>query len=197
MGGHAFKDLNCPRISPEIYAKVKSHAATALRGVFAHVVVPTEMPEKQDYGDIDLLVATPFHSPSSTSDDNFDWDGTVDRIRSVFNTIHGFKGRRSFGCMFFAIRAPGHEEEDFWVQVDVKVCFDSSFFDWQTYELSYATISKMKGSMVKPLGLTINPEGLHIRVEGMDKTNFPGSMVWISKDPKSHGTRQTYTRHGL
>jgi hypothetical protein len=38
--------------------------------------------------------------------------------------------------------------------------------------------------MVKPLGLTIDPEGIHIRVEEMDETNFPDSMVWISKDAK-------------
>jgi hypothetical protein len=141
MGGHAFKSLNCPRISPEICAKVKSHTTAALRTIFSHVVVPTEMPEKDDYGDIDFLVSGPLHSPTSTSIESFDWPGTVSLIKSVFNTTHGRRGFLSFECMYFAIRAPGHEEEDFWVQVDVKVCFKPELFEWQSYELSYATLS--------------------------------------------------------
>jgi hypothetical protein len=184
MGGHAFKSLNCPRISPEIYTNVKLHTTAALRTIFSHVVVPTEMPEKDDYGDIDFLVSSPLHSPTSTSVERFDWPGTVSLIKSAFNTTHGRLGFLSLECMYFAIRAPGHEEKDFWVQVDVKVCFKPELFEWQSYELGYATLSKIKGSMVKPLGLTIDPEGLHIRVEEMDETNFPGSMIWISNSPK-------------
>jgi hypothetical protein len=43
MGGHAFKGLHCPRISPSVYNKVKEQTTDALRTIFAHVVVPTEM----------------------------------------------------------------------------------------------------------------------------------------------------------
>jgi hypothetical protein len=183
MGGHAFRDLHCPRISADIYAKVKLQTTAALRTIFSHLVVPTELPEKDDYGDIDFLVSGPLHSPRSTTIDDFDWPGTVYAIKSAFNTTHGRRGFLNPGCMYFAIRAPG-DNNDFWVQVDVKVCFKPDMFEWETFELNYASNSKMLGSMVKPLGLTIDPEGLHIRVEEMEETNFPGSMVWISKDPR-------------
>lgn len=46
MGGHAFKNLYCPRINPDVYFQVKAQATTALQIVFTHVVVPDEMPEK-------------------------------------------------------------------------------------------------------------------------------------------------------
>lgn len=85
--------------------------------------------------------------------------------------------------MYFAIVAPGLEN-NYYIQVDVKVCFKSQLFEWRTFELNYASNSKMIGSMVKPLGLTIDPEGVHIRVEEIEETNFPGSMVRIGKDPK-------------
>jgi hypothetical protein len=183
MGGHAFHDLYCPRISADIYAQVKIHTTAALRTLFAHVVVPTEMPQKNDYGDIDFLVAGPLRSPTSTTIDNFDWAGTVSAIKSTLNTTHGRRGFLNPGCMYFAVRAPRYEN-DFWVQVDVKVCFKPEMFEWETFELNYASNSKMIGSMVKPLGLTIDPEGLHIRVEEVEETNFPSSMVWISKDPR-------------
>jgi hypothetical protein len=183
MGGHAFHDLNCPRISASVYHKVKLQTTAALKHVFSHVVVPTEMPEKPDYGDIDFLVASPIHSPTSTNIDNFDWPGTVLALKQILHTAHGRRGFLNPDCMYFAIRAPGHESE-FWVQVDVKVCFKAELFEWQAFELNYASNSKMIGSMVKPLGLTIDPEGLHVRVEEIEATNFPGSMVWVSKDPR-------------
>jgi hypothetical protein len=46
MGGHAFKGLYCPRVSPSVYDKVKAETKTALQTIFAQVVVPTEMPGK-------------------------------------------------------------------------------------------------------------------------------------------------------
>lgn len=188
MGGHAFRRLNVPRISSEVYTQVKLQATVALQTIFSHVVVPMEYPGKKDYGDVDFLVSAPFHSPSSTSVKTFDWPGTVRRIKSVFNTSYGGRSPlENSDIMFFAIRPNGYEDEDFWVQVDVKVCFKSELFEWQTYEYSHGTISKMMGSMVKPLGLTIRPEGLYIRIEEMDEvneTNISGNLIWISKDPR-------------
>ncbi|KAF2131109.1 hypothetical protein P153DRAFT_313451 [Dothidotthia symphoricarpi CBS 119687] len=181
MGGHAFKGLHCPRISPDVYAKVKTQTTTALQTIFSHVVVPTEMPEKENYGDIDFLVSGGFHS--SITADTFDWPSTVHAIKTAFNTIHGRRGFLNPDCMYFAIAAQD-EHEEYFVQVDVKVCFKPELFEWYTFELNYASNSKMIGSMVKPLGLTIDPEGLHIRVEDIEGTNFPGSMVRVSKDPR-------------
>jgi hypothetical protein len=182
MGGHAFHDLYCPRIPAEVYNNVKRQTTTALQQVFSHVVVPTEMPGKEDYGDIDFLVAGSLYSPNSTNIENFNWSSTIFALKHALHTVHGRRGFLNPDCMYFAIRAPGHEDE-FWVQVDVKVCFKPELFEWQTFELNYASNSKMIGSMVKPLGLTIDPEGLHVRVEDVEETNFPGSMVWVSKDP--------------
>lgn len=183
MGGHAFHDLYCPRISVEIYAQVKIHTTAALRTLFSHVVVPKEMPKKHDYGDIDFLVAGPLRAPASTTTNDFDWAGTVSAIKSVLNTTHGRRGFLNSCCMYFAVCATGYEN-NFWVQVDVKVCFKPELFEWETFEYNYASNSKMIGSMMKPLGLTIDPEGFHIRVEEVEETNFPGSMVWMSKDPR-------------
>lgn len=167
-----------------MYDKVKLQTTAALETVFTHVTVPTEMSEKHDYGNIYFLVAGPTHSPTSTSIDNFDWPGTVDRIKSIFNTIHGRRGFYNVHCMYFAIRALGHEDNDFWVQEDVQVCFRPELFEWYAFELSYATIGQIMRNIVKPLGLTIDPEGIHVRMEDMDETNFPGSMIRISKYPR-------------
>lgn len=178
MGGHAFKDLNCPRMAPDVYQRMKSHVTSALQKMFPYVVVPTEMPEKADFGDVDFLVSP----ASSTSIDIFDWPGTVNAIKALLHTNHGRRGFLTPDCMYFAIAAGG--DKDFWVQIDVKVCFKPELFTWCAFEHNYASNSKIIGSMVKPLGLTLDPEGFHIRVEEIEGTNFPGSMTWISKDPK-------------
>jgi hypothetical protein len=183
MGGHAFKDLHCPRIPQGVYNDVKAQAVAALRSVFSYVVVPTEMPEKADYGDVDILVSGPIASPKGSTMDSFDWQGTVCAIKAIFNTTHGRRGFLNPDCMYFAVAA-SHSGNSYWIQIDVKVCFRPELFDWYAFELNYASNSKMIGSMIKPLGLTIDPEGFHIRVEEIEETNFPGSMVWISADAK-------------
>lgn len=46
MGGYAFPELYCPRISLKTYSKVKTQVTKTLRDIFAQLVVPAEMPEK-------------------------------------------------------------------------------------------------------------------------------------------------------
>jgi hypothetical protein len=57
-------------------------------------------------------------------------------------------------------------------------------FDWMRFQLTYASALKLVGSMIKPLGMNINLEGLQLRVEEMEKTDMPGSMVFLTKEPK-------------
>jgi hypothetical protein len=135
MGGHAFKGLYCPRISPAVYNEVKAQATAALKTIFAQVVVPTEMPGKEDYGDVDFLVCEPLHASNSSSLDDFPWQSTVRLIKEVLDTTHGRQGYLTRDCMYFAIDAPAGEE-NYFVQIDVKVCFKPELFDWCHFELN-------------------------------------------------------------
>ncbi|KAG9383357.1 hypothetical protein A1F94_005268 [Pyrenophora tritici-repentis] len=181
MGGRAFKSLHCPRILPAEYVKVKEQVMAALQTLFVDVVVPTEIPEKNDYGDVDFLVCGPYYSTGTHTIDSFPWDTSVGRIKALLDTEHGRRGFLTKDCMYFAIRsATGNH----YIQIDVKVCFRPEMFHWDHFELKYASNSKMIGSMIKPLGLTLDPEGLHIRVKEIEETNFPGSMISVSKNPK-------------
>jgi hypothetical protein len=133
---------------------------------------------------VDFLVCGPLHSPESTTLENFAWKSTVKLIKKAFETCHGRTGGNSNrDCMYFCIDSP-YGEEKYIIQIDVKVCFKPELFHWYTFGLNYASNSKILGSMMKPLGLTIDPEGLHIRVEEIEETDRPGSMVYIGKDPK-------------
>ncbi|KAK1450036.1 hypothetical protein CMEL01_07372 [Colletotrichum melonis] len=61
MGGSAFASgddpLDTPRMPATVYKRAKTGCFDALRELYLCVASPIEGPEKQDYGDIDILVA--------------------------------------------------------------------------------------------------------------------------------------------
>ena len=183
MGGHAFAYLlSTPRISRDLYLEVRSQAAAALRCIFAKVVVPTEMPDKSSFGDVDFLVAGSFvQNPGGA----FDYPLHVRWIKNTLGTTHGRKGFATDRVMFFAI--PAREgPEDIWVQIDVRVCEHEELFEWERFQLQYASAAKMLGSMLKPLGVTLSPEGCWLRLEGfdgLDCVNLEDTLLWVTRDP--------------
>ncbi|KAF2017240.1 hypothetical protein BU24DRAFT_478321, partial [Aaosphaeria arxii CBS 175.79] len=179
MGGHAFPRLHTPRISRELYLKTRSTATKALSKIFRHIVVPSELPSKLDFGDVDLLVAAPCTVAPSL---HFDYDHHVSLIKAALNTPYGRKGVKAEETMFFAVPATD-QDGDIFIQIDVKVCERPELFEWAHFQTLYASASKMIGSMIKPLGLTMDPTGLHIRVEGMEKVNLAESMIYLTREP--------------
>lgn len=63
MGGSAFSAIlaasSFPRLPPAVYRNLKASLLPTLGQFYRHVVVPPEGPEKDSYGDLDLLVALP------------------------------------------------------------------------------------------------------------------------------------------
>ena len=202
MGGNAFKFLHCPRMSPEVYTQVKNTITTALESVFAYVTIPLELPGKADYGDLDFLVSAPLSGSAELTRTTFPFSIVIDAIKHALGTPHGRRGFLTPDCMYFAIPTPSvsaistsspsisfaaaeesDDELEPWIQVDVKVCYRPDLFSWITFQLNYATQGGILGAMIKPIGLTLDLEGLHIRVEDIEATNWPGSLVFVTKDP--------------
>ncbi|KXN81778.1 hypothetical protein AN958_03704 [Leucoagaricus sp. SymC.cos] len=63
MGGNAFgailQSTAFPRLPPAVYNALKARIIPLLDGLYMHVDVPREAPEKPDYGDLDLMVCLP------------------------------------------------------------------------------------------------------------------------------------------
>lgn len=137
------------------------------------------MPGKADYGDVDFLVSG-FQLASLTA---HGWKQMVAKVKEAFHTPHGKRGFLNPDIMYFAIQVP--DKDNTWVQIDVKVtnAQDVNDFAWDQFQLNYASGLKIMGSLMKPLGLTISPTGLHVRVEDMEATDFPGSLVFVTKQP--------------
>lgn len=72
MGGSAFaagaSPLHTPRMPKAIYETVKSQCHAALRDYYDRVASPIDGPGKEDFGDVDILLACPKHSPASRED---------------------------------------------------------------------------------------------------------------------------------
>ena len=141
------------------------------------------MPSKPSYGDVDFLVSGFLLAPPNAAAAALDWHRMVSSVKAALQTPHGKRGYLNPDVMFFAVPLPG--EDTVWVQIDLKVCDapDQESFAWQEFQLKYASGLKMMGSLMKPLGLTISPAGLHVRVEEVEGTDFPGSLVFVTKEP--------------
>lgn len=182
-------------MAPEVYTIVKSTAAAALRPLFTHVTVPLEVPGKIDYGDADFLVSAPFSDTTELDLSTFPFEACIKAIMHALGTTHGRQGKLTPTCMYFAVPLPSlpsylrrdsecsDEKQELWVQIDVQICFKPAQFHWRTFELTYATQSSIFGSMIKPLGLTLDHDGLHIRIEDIEQTDRARSMVFVTMDP--------------
>ncbi|KAF2994059.1 hypothetical protein E8E13_001960 [Curvularia kusanoi] len=183
-------------MSPGIYSTVKHTTAAALQSIFSHVTVPHEIPAKVDHGDVDFLVSAPFGDLATMTPATFPFGEVIDAVKQALGTPHGQQGFRTPTCMFFAVPFPSSacgrklddddessDEQGCWAQIDLKICFDPSAFSWMSFETHYATQSSLLGSMVKPIGLTLDHDGLHLRVAELENTDWGKSMVFVSRDP--------------
>jgi len=63
MGGNAFGAVlqasSFPRLPPAVYAALKSRLLPKIQSLYLFVAIPTEAPEKPDFGDLDFVVACP------------------------------------------------------------------------------------------------------------------------------------------
>ncbi|KAF2465842.1 uncharacterized protein BDR25DRAFT_317999 [Lindgomyces ingoldianus] len=197
MGGNAFKHrLYTPRISAALYRQIRTQASAILRTFFTHVIVPTELPSKSDFGDVDFFVGGPLPHAlfPNTNDCKPDLWSTVSALKTAFITPHGFQVKLNLDVIFLAVMPLSPpamlRERGFWVQIDVKICGYGSEstavnverFQWEVFQLHYASVAKILGSMVKPVGLTMDPEGLWVRVEEMEGANFGASKVWLTAE---------------
>ncbi|KAF2629557.1 hypothetical protein BU25DRAFT_447028 [Macroventuria anomochaeta] len=92
MGVNAFESLNCPRIPPDVYAKVKAITIIALQTVFTHVTVPFEISGKADYGDIDILVSAPSGDPTDLTFTTFPFQPVIETIKHALKAPYGRRG---------------------------------------------------------------------------------------------------------
>ncbi|ESK95012.1 hypothetical protein Moror_14017 [Moniliophthora roreri MCA 2997] len=169
MGGSAFKFLPTtafPRLPPPLYQSQKARFLRAIQGLYVHVLVPHEGPEKESHGDIDFLVCTP-------RDGN---DGAVDVPHQIMQEALGalhvvpMEGNRTSNFAvpigqedrhYFASSINSEDgPEDLYYQVDVHVCNDKEELERIFFFHSYGDLGMILGLLAQNVGLALGTNGL-------------------------------------
>ncbi|KDR82865.1 hypothetical protein GALMADRAFT_238482 [Galerina marginata CBS 339.88] len=175
MGGSAFSAFlpasAFPRLPRPVYRALKTRYLPKLAELYAWVGVPTEAPEKQDHGDLDLLVCMPKPPHSS-----FIPHEVLKRAIGAEHVI-AMDGNRTSN---YAVPIqPGEwspfgnasEEEEkrstsedrkIYYQVDVHVCENKDEWDRVIFFHSYGDLGMMLGLLVKNNGLALGAKGLKL-----------------------------------
>ncbi|KAL8838511.1 MAG: hypothetical protein Q9176_005063 [Flavoplaca citrina] len=170
MGGRAFNlraiPINIKRLPPVMYLELRDRCILILQAYYGNVGSPTEAPEKNDHGDIDVIVGNKL-CEFSTMDLAQDL-GAIDHVKNGHTTS-------------FAIQLPEKANEFF--QLDVQSC-KQGLFKWEIIYNAYGDLWGIIGMFVARLGFTINDSGLHVRVAEIESTHPRDCLLQLTYRPR-------------
>ncbi|KAI1331435.1 hypothetical protein F5Y16DRAFT_268152 [Xylariaceae sp. FL0255] len=183
MGGLAFASgphaLVTPQMPADVYRTVLERVQSQLRREFIAVATPIPAPAKKTYGDIDILVAWKKETPSTES------QHLLDNL-STFLGAHRYKREGSDGCTM-AIHWPTdllpEGQKDLFIQVDVHLCEDMEHMLWMLFKHAHGDLWNIVGSVIRPMGLTIDEVGLYIRLPEIEYQDKKRAKMLLTKDP--------------
>ncbi|KAH9042121.1 hypothetical protein EDB85DRAFT_1918038 [Lactarius pseudohatsudake] len=178
MGGKAFlsllPDTTFPRLAPAIYASSKSSLLPRLAPLFQYVGVPREAPEKQDYGDIDFVVACPNASIGHEEIKNaLGANVCIPSAQSDGRGTHNFAMRLADLVPTGANEQVTAEASDVYVQVDVNIRKDAQ--DWKNVMFfhAYGDLGMIMGRLAASVGLHLGELGLKVSSQALVPTYSP------------------------
>lgn len=171
MGGSAFNspkygNLETPRIPNHIYLRLLSQFKSTLLQFYSKVGSSLPAPEKDDHGDIDILVEGPL-GPSPSAD----------KLKSALSAA---------ACIDLSPTANfaiWDDELSAYVQLDIHVC-RSGGIEWECFHRAYGDLWNILGVMCKPFGISVNDAGVRISAEGIEKRNRKASMLFLTDSPR-------------
>lgn len=185
MGGLAFAApgpngepaLSIPRMSSEVYIKLRDQCMIILSTLYYEVFCPAEAPNKPDHGDVDILVSGPRRS---------DINGEV-----LKQALHAFRANTTNPVSKnFAVPLPSKDpteskREQVYAQVDVCRC-PEGHLKWELLMKSYGDLWQIVGKFLRKAGLVANDRGLHVRVQEIEDAGQKNlSMIYLSHDPSA------------
>ena len=152
MGGNALKTVPCIRVMTEVYEKIKSDCLSTLP--FCKVI--REMPEKVDYGDLDLLYSTS------------DFDNTFNIVEIITDFFHPLEIVRNGPITSFSYEL----EEGNFFQIDL---IRVSNVPMALFYYSYGDVPVILGRILKKNNITFSDDGISVLYESkkIGLTNQP------------------------
>ena len=169
MGGKAFlshlPNATFPRLSPLIYASLKSTLLPRLTPLFQYVGVPYEAPEKEDHGDVDFIVACPL-----TAVGHEEIKHALGASACIPSAQPDRGGTHNFALLLADVTTPlptdavpvPEETSEVYVQVDVNIRKDAQ--DWENVMIfhSYGDLGMIIGRLAASVGLHLGELGLKV-----------------------------------
>ena len=183
MGGKAFLShlpgATFPRLSPLVYASLKSTLLPRLTPLFQYVGIPHEAPEKEDHGDVDFIVACPL-TPIGHEEIKLAL-GASACIRSA-QPDRG--GTHNFALRLADVVTPPptdavqfpEETGEVYVQVDVNIRKDAQ--DWENVMIfhSYGDLGMIMGRLAASVRLHLGELGLKVSRNCFDHSSLGTNM---------------------
>ncbi|KAL8743093.1 MAG: hypothetical protein Q9190_004518 [Brigantiaea leucoxantha] len=171
MGGKVFSTathpLSTPRMPPEIYRRLCDYYLNRLLAFFLRVATPLESPQKDSYGDIDILVSSPLPNYSR---------------EALAKTLGATQASSNGSVVSYAVPYPNFKNN--FVQIDVQVCPDK-LFDWQVFHQSHGDLWNILRPSLRTYGLMVNDQGLNLRIAEIAKFDRKKSMLFLTSNPNS------------
>ena len=173
MGGHAFRALlgaNAvfPRMSPDVYHKLRASCIEALQRQFNFVGVPPEDPGKPDFGDVDIMAFDPIAHETPSSEE----------LRIALGAEHVITNGQSRNFALLAkslsasprmTEAADDGEPRRYHQVDLTVLKTLPLWDSLIFHHSYGDLGLILTLLCKPYGLAYSQNGLKVRDNSLYK----------------------------
>ncbi|KAJ6445441.1 Acetolactate synthase [Purpureocillium lavendulum] len=191
MGGSAFsagdRPLHTPRMPKPVYEQVKRRCMAILRESFSCVACPIEGPGKQDFGDIDILVAWPKKDITSTRDSLRAMGEALGAARIIINEAASsnlaLPWPRSPATELDSTNADGDESQEKYIQVDLRICKTLEEMQWMLFKHAHGDIWNILGSTIRPYGLTVDDGAMWLRVPEIENTNRNRAKVFLTSEP--------------
>lgn len=170
MGGKAFasslgSSAAFPRMSPAVYAALKTYVVTRLEPECGPVHVAPEDPGKVDYGDLDVVITQDAYRRVSGDED----------FKTKTKELLGARHTVSNGDSFISLAIPqsqvglqsdvkpeGQDEAETYYQVDLNMVEDDQARERLLFFNSYGDTGLIIGLLCKSIGLTFSRKGLKI-----------------------------------
>ncbi|KAK5142759.1 hypothetical protein LTR32_004964 [Rachicladosporium monterosium] len=188
MGGSAFAaasahgepTLNTPRLTQEDYTRLKAILKTSLQAFFGpntKLDTLSEAPEKDNFGDIDFIVAR---------DEPTDWLALATSIGAAGLIAH-HPSMRSLAVPIAdtgSTRPPVSYKPippqklktspmpamtvEQYAQIDIETV-STALYPWRTFYSSYGDLSSILGHILRPLGFKLSENGLFLRLKELEQ----------------------------
>ncbi|KYK54477.1 hypothetical protein DCS_06435 [Drechmeria coniospora] len=186
MGGSAFSSgshpLSTPRMPKPVYEKVKASCHERLKELYDCVATPVHGPAKDDFGDVDIMLARPKHDDQTLL-------RSLEVIGNALGAVQSLLSETSFSN--YALPWPasisdpadGATTEERHVQVDVRIFGTLDEMNWMLFKHAHGDVWNILGSTIRPYGLTIDETALWLRVPEIEKKNRKLAKVFLTSEP--------------